>query len=117
MIPGMNPRQMQSMMKKMGIQQVDIPASRVIIQSEGKNYIIENPSVQRVNMMGQDTFQITGDVSEETHQAKLTITNEDIQTVRDQTQATREQAIQAITDAEGDLAQAILQLTEQNDEA
>ncbi len=113
MIPGMNPRQMQSMMKKMGIQQQEIPATRVIIQTESKNFIVNSPSVQRVNMMGQDTFQVSGDVSEEVLEQKITITDEDIQTVASQANVSEEKAKQAIESANGDLAQAILSLTEE----
>ncbi len=40
MIPGMNPRKMQQAMKKMGIQQVEIPATEVIIKTPEKEIII-----------------------------------------------------------------------------
>jgi NACalpha-BTF3-like transcription factor len=36
MIPGMNQRKMQQMMKKMGMQQVNIPAELVIIRTAEK---------------------------------------------------------------------------------
>ena len=37
MLPGMNPRKMQQMMKQMGIKQVEIEATEVIIKTEEKN--------------------------------------------------------------------------------
>ena len=63
MLPGLNPRKMQQMMKQLGIQQVDIPAIEVIIKTEEKDIIITNPSVAKVNMMGQETFQIAGEIT------------------------------------------------------
>jgi nascent polypeptide-associated complex subunit alpha len=65
MIPGVNPKQMQAMMKQMGISQVEIPSSRVIIEKDdGEKLIIANPSVVKIKMGGQESFQITGDISE-----------------------------------------------------
>ncbi len=48
MMPGMNPRKVQAMMKQMGIQQVEVPAIEVIIRTEDKEIIITNPSVQKL---------------------------------------------------------------------
>ena len=64
MFPGVNPRQMQQMMRKMGIAQVDLPAQEVIIRLPDKELVFPNPSVAKVNMMGQETFQLTGEFVE-----------------------------------------------------
>ena len=112
MIPGVNPRQMQQMMKKMGVKQEEIPAEEVIIKTREKNLIIRNPNVQKVQMMGQETIQITGDIEEEEQETTPEITEEDIQTVRDATGASREEAKEAIENTEGDLAKAIINLKE-----
>ena len=108
MIPGMNPRAMEQAMKKMGIKQEDIPASEVVIKSEGKDIVITNPKVVKVNMMGQDSFQITGNVEE--RNAAVEISEDDVKTVSAQTGVSEEQARQALEEADGDLAAAILQL-------
>jgi len=108
MFPGMNPRAMEQAMKKMGIKQVDIPASEVIIKSEGTDIIITNPKVTKVNMMGQDSFQITGSVEERS--AAVEISEDDVKTVSEQTGVSEEQAKQALEEANGDLAAAIMQL-------
>ena len=113
MMPGMNPRQMQQMMKQMGIQQVEIPATEVIIRTAEKDLIISHPSVQKVNMMGQETFQISGEVQEQEQSSSPEISDEDIKTVMEQAKVDRETALKAIDDANGDLAEAILML--QND--
>ncbi len=108
MFPGMNPRAMEQAMKKLGVRQQDIPASEVIIKSEGKDIIISNPRVLRVNMMGQESFQITGDVEE--LQASVEISEDDVKTVSEQAGVSEEEARDAIQNANGDLAAAILSL-------
>ena len=65
MLPGMNPQQMQKIMKQMGIQSSEINASRVIIECENENIIIEDPSVTEIKMQGQCSFQIAGTVKKE----------------------------------------------------
>ncbi len=109
MIPGINPRKMQQMMKQLGIQQVDIPATEVIIKTPEKTLLIRNPSVQKVNMMGQETFQIGGDVEEQSLSTP-DISEEDIHTVMEQTGVDRNTARNALEEAEGDLARAIISL-------
>ena len=112
MIPGMNPRKVAAMMKQMGVQQVDIPATEVIIRSEGKDFVIRNPSVAKVNMMGQETFQITGQIEERAISSEPEINQDDIKTVIQQTGASEEKAKEAIEKNDGDLAKAILGLKE-----
>lgn len=111
MIPGMNPRKVQQMMKQMGIQQVDVPASEVIIRSEGKDIIIQNPSVAKVNMMGQETFQISGEIHEQEHSTSPEISEEDVKTVMEQAHVNKETAQKTIEKCDGDLAEAILSLS------
>ena len=110
MIPGMNSRQMQQAMKRMGISQVDVDATEVIIKCPDKEIIITNPSVAKVNMMGQQTYQITGQEHEQAAETKPEINEEDVETVMAQANVSREQAIEAIEAANGDLAAAILSL-------
>ena len=71
-------------MKQLGIQQVEIPAIEVIIRTDKKNIIISNPSVAKVNMMGQENFQISGDVHEEELSSVPEISEEDVGTVMEQ---------------------------------
>ena len=116
MIPGMNPRKMQAMMKQMGIKQVDIPATEVIIKTEDKNIIITNPSVQKVNMMGNENFQISGEIHEQALETTPEISQDDIETVMAQTGKTFDQCKNAVEEAEGDLAEAIMGLSKQSEE-
>ena len=110
MFPGMNPRKMQQMMKQMGIQQQEIDATEVIIKTNDKELIIKNPSVAKVNMMGQETFQISGEIHEREISTAPSISQEDIQTVMEQASVDETTAKKAIEDSNGDLADAILSL-------
>ncbi len=110
MLPGMNPKQMQQVMKKMGMKQEEIPATEVIIKTPEKDIIIKDPQVSKINMMGQDSYQVSG--SEEVQEKDTTpdVTPEDISTIREQTGCTQDEAIEALVEADYDLAQAILHL-------
>lgn len=112
LIPGLNPKKMQQMMKKMGMQQVDIPATEVIIKTSDKELVITNPKVSKVNMMGQETFQVVGSVNERSKTPeKVEINEDDVKTVAEQAKVSLDEAKKAIEDANGDLAEAILNLT------
>ena len=109
MFGGLDPKKMQAMMKQMGIAQEEIDASRVIIEkTDNTKILIENPSVTKVKMQGQETFQIAGDISEETGEAE--VSEEDIQTVMEKTGVSKEKAKEAL-EKTGDLAEAILELS------
>lgn len=106
----MNPRKMQQMMKKMGMQQQEIPATEVIIKTEDKEIVITEPSVSKVNVMGQETFQISGDIHEREKTSAVEIAEDDIKTVMDQADCSEDEAQQALEESSGDLAEAILKL-------
>ena len=110
MLPGMNPRKMQQMMKRMGIQQTEIDAKEVIIRCEDKDIIITSPNVAKVNMMGQETFQVTGNVEEKPVSAVPEISEEDIKTVVEQANVSKEEAEEALKKHNGDIAATILEL-------
>ena len=110
MFPGMNPRKMQQMMKKMGMQQQEIPATEVIIKTEDKEIVITEPSVSKINMMGQETFQISGSIHERETSSEPEISEDDVKTVAEQANCSEEEAKQALEETSGDLAEAILKL-------
>ena len=103
MFPGINQKQVEGVMKRMVIKQENIDADEVIIKTSGKSIVIKRPSVVRVNMHGSESFQISGDVSEEFNE-------DDIKTVMEQTKCLREKAVKALNENNGDLAEAILSL-------
>ena len=108
MIPGMNPRQMRQAMKRMGIQQEDLEVKEIIMKLEDKELIFKNPQVAKVNMMGQETYQVVGEAEE--REIKEEISEEDIKTVMEQAKVSKEEAEKALNEYEGDLAEAILKL-------
>ena len=112
MIPGIDPRQMKQMMKKMGMQQQELNAKQVIIKLEDKELVFNDPQISIVKMMGQETYQLTGEFEERSLDTTPEINDEDIQTVMDQTSCTQEEAEKAIKESEGDLAEAIMKLSE-----
>ncbi len=109
MFPGLNPKKMQAVMKQMGIAQDEIPAERVVIEkTDGSKIIISEPSVTKIKMQGQESFQITGDISEES--GEVGVSEDDIKTVVEKTGCSEEQAKETL-EKTGDLAEAILELT------
>jgi nascent polypeptide-associated complex subunit alpha len=110
MMPGMNPTQMRKMMQRMGIQQQEIDAESVIIRTSDKEIIITNPSVTKVNMMGQENFQITGIVNERPIGPE--VSEDDIKTVMEQAGVDRDKALEALKDNGYDLAKAIMALAD-----
>jgi nascent polypeptide-associated complex subunit alpha len=111
MFGGLNPKKMQGMMKQLGIAQKEIPAEQVIIKKkDGGETIINNPSVVKINMQGQEMFQISGEVEEKSKE--VGISEEDIKTIVEQTNVSEEVARKTLEET-GDLAEAILKLSSQ----
>ncbi len=104
-----NPKQMEKMAKKMGMKMDEIEAEQVIIKTPDKDLVINNPSVSKVNMMGQENFQISGEVTEK---PRKPYTEDDVKMVMEKAGCTREYAEAALDDTNGDIAEAILKLKE-----
>ena len=105
-MPNINPREMEKMMKKLGMKQEQIDADEVVISCKHKKIIVKNPQVMKINMMGQESLQITGDMEEQEMEG---FTDEDIHIVMEQTGSSREKAKEAL-EKEKDIAAAILYL-------
>ena len=109
MFGGIDPKKMQAMMKQMGISQNEISAKRVIIEKEDDSkIIIENPSVTKIQMQGQESFQIAGEITEEN--AEVEISEDDINTIVEKTGCSEKKARETL-EKTGDLAEAILKLS------
>ncbi len=112
MMPGgMDPKKMQQMMRQMGIQSEDIPATKVTIETEGGKYIIGNPQVVQVTVQGQKSFQISGEVKFEEG-----ISGDDVKMVMEQAGCSEEEAKEALVKTKGDIAEAIVLLGEKGKE-
>jgi len=109
MFGGIDPKKMQAMMKQMGIKQDDIEALRVVIEKiDGSRVVIDNPSVTKIDMKGQESWQIVGDAREEAGNA---ISEEDIRLIMEKTGKGYDESKGALERNEGDIAQAIVELS------
>jgi nascent polypeptide-associated complex subunit alpha len=121
----MDSRNARRMMQRMGMQMNEVGnVTRVIIQSPGKEIVIEQPTVTSINVQGQKMYQVLGGkVVERVPQATATaspqvalapptvyVPEEDVLLVSQQAKVSMEVARKALVEADGDLAKAILKL-------
>jgi nascent polypeptide-associated complex subunit alpha len=109
MFPGMNANKMAGMMKKMGISQEQLPVNRVVFEMDDGNLVIEDPSVLKVKMQGQETYQVSGEAVEESTEA---FSDDDVAMVVEQTGKSDSEVKAALEESEGDIAEAIMALKE-----
>ncbi|MCS3924331.1 nascent polypeptide-associated complex protein [Methanosalsum natronophilum] len=108
---GMNPAKMKQMMKQMGINVEDIDdVQEVIIKTTEKDIVFDSPKVSIMTAQGTDTYQIVGKPKE--IQREIEIPEDDIRLVTEQTGKSHEEAHEALKEANGDLAEAIMKLSE-----
>lgn len=112
MIPGVNPKQMQAMMKRMGIAQKDLHATKVTFETPEGNLVINNPEVLEVKMQGSTTYQVSGEAIFSDEEQEEKYTEDDIEMVISQTQKSREEVINTLEKNDGDIAESIIQLKE-----
>ncbi|MFP4402268.1 MAG: nascent polypeptide-associated complex protein [Candidatus Nanoarchaeia archaeon] len=112
MIPGVNPRQMKAMMKQMGMSQNTLEATQVIIKTPTTSYVFDAPQVEKISMQGQVSFQVQGEFREVEEKAQISISQDDISMVAEQAHVSQERAKQALEEVNGDIAQAIVKLSE-----
>ncbi len=111
----MNDRQMKQAMKKMGIKQEVLDGvTEVIIRTKDKELVITDAEVICVEMGGSKSYQVSGAEQErplgsEGPSAPV-FPKEDIELVMSQTGCDMEKAVEALTAAEGQPAEAILKI-------
>jgi len=112
MLPrGMNPKQMNQMMRKLGINVKDIKnVQQVVIQTDTKKYVFDDAEVTIMEAQGQKTFQIVG--TPQIMAVKEEILEDDINLIVEQTGVSKEEAKKALEETKGDIAEAIMKLTE-----
>ncbi len=110
----MNPREARRMMQKMGLNMGAMPdVEEVIFKTSSKEIIVENPEVAVMEMQGQKIFQVTGErIIEKAVEKAVKIPEEDVQLVATQARVSPDQARAALEQTKGDLAQAILLLSQ-----
>lgn len=106
MMPNLDPKQMEQLMRKMGMSSKELSAKRVVIETEDEQKIIvSEPQVVEITMQGQKSYQISGKVSYQS-----SINEEDIKMVMEQANVSKDVAIDALKKSNGDIAEAILLL-------
>jgi nascent polypeptide-associated complex subunit alpha len=115
----MNPREQKRMMQRMGMNMDTVPdVQQVIIKTNEKDIVIDEPEVAILQVQGQKMYQVIGgQVSEQAPSKRPTaqvaqpmFSEEDVRLVADQTGKSLDKAKEALIECEGDLAKAILLL-------
>ena len=97
----MNPSQMQRMMKQLGIKTKELDCSKVVIETSSGKLIINHPQVIEMDMQGKKMYQVVGNAEE------VPFNEEDVEFVMEQANVSREEAVELLSKAEGDLAKAL----------
>jgi len=101
-------RETLRMLQRMGVSFENLEGvEEVVLKFKDKTIILKNPEVMVTKISGQKLYQIAA--SEEIEEKTEFVPNEeDIQLVMQQANATREEAINALKETEGDIASAIV---------
>ncbi len=105
-------RQLRRMLDKMGLDMNELKdVEEVVIKTNSKEIIVKNPTVAELKSQDSIIYQVVGADIEEKEREVPKFNEEDIMLVSQQAGVSKEVAIKALTDAQGDLARAILSLT------
>ena len=115
MMPNIDPRQLKSIMDKMGMKSTSIDAENVVIHCSDRDIVIDEPQVTMIEMQGSTSFQIAGSVRDVGKaQPRVEISDEDVRLVSEKTGVTNEEQIRAALQASnGNIAEAIIKLKEE----
>jgi len=105
----MNPKQMNQMMKRFGINVKEIEnVEKVVIQTDKTDIIFDDAEVTVMDAQGTRTYQVIG--KPRIVERKEGIPQEDIKLVMEQTGKSESEARKALEETKGDIAEAILKL-------
>jgi len=130
MIPGgpRNQRQMEMMMRRLGMKTEEVPdVEEVIVRTRSKEHVFRSPEVTILVVQGMRTYQVVGTPEVRPRTATPTAApsagtsaaapatpsgppEEDIRLVMEQANVSREEAIEALFQANGAPAEAILKI-------
>jgi nascent polypeptide-associated complex subunit alpha len=128
MIPGgpRNERQMQMMMRRLGMTTEEIPdVEEVIVRTKTKDHVFKSPEVTALTVQGVRTYQVVGTPEIRPRSSGALAPSgsspaappvpsgppdEDVRLVMDQAQVTRTEAIEALLQSDGAPAEAIMKL-------
>lgn len=102
-------RQMERAMRQMGVKMDELDGVReVVIKLADREIVLPNAQVVRTDMAGQRSYQVSGQEFE--RKPELELSDEDIKLVMEQAGVEREEAVRALKETNGDIAEAILKL-------
>ncbi|MCD6470908.1 nascent polypeptide-associated complex protein [Candidatus Bathyarchaeota archaeon] len=108
-----SPREAKRLMQRLGLNMKPMEVKEVILKTSDKEIMIEEPEVTVLEIQGQKIFQIAGGkISEKPIEKKIVIPEEDVHLVAQQANVSLEEARAALEQTGGDLAQAILLLSQ-----
>ena len=103
MIPNIDPKKMQAMLRQMGIEMEELEGvKRVIFEKEnGEKLVIDKPEVVKTTAKGRSSYQISGN--------EFSISNDDIEMVVSQVGISKSEALELLISSHGDIAEAIME--------
>ena len=105
MIPGMNPKQLEGMLKQMGMKMDNISATQVVIKTDDGDITINNPQVVKTTMKGQVVYQVSGNADE------AAFSEDDVKLVMEQSGIKDEEKVKkALQESNGEVVEAIMKL-------
>ena len=126
MIPGgRNPRQIETMMRRMGMSTEPVPGvEEVVVRTATKEHVFRAPEVTILTVQGVRTYQVVGTPEIRTRSATPAAPTpgagssagptappeEDIRLVMEQANVSREEAVEALLGSNGAPAEAILKI-------
>lgn len=102
-------RRMKKLMKQAGVKMDEIEAEEVVIKTPDEEMVFVNPDVSVISAGGQKTFQVMGKY---TTKRRKFISDEDVKMVTEKAGCTEKAARKALQETDGDIAKAILKLSE-----
>lgn len=101
-----NPNNMEKMMKQMGMDMDEVPATRVTVETkDGTELVFESPELNKIEVQGQTMFQLQGEYTEQDAGPD----QEDVELVMEKTGASEDDAVKALEEHD-DLTDAIMSL-------
>ncbi len=101
-----NPGNLEKAMKQMGMDVEELSVTRVTVETDdGRELVFESPTLNRMEVQGQEMFQLQGDYEERDAGADA----EDIELVMERADVSEDEARQALEEQD-DLTDAIMSL-------
>lgn len=116
MLPGISNRQARRFLQKLGLQMKEMEGVKEVVlrMVDGRELVVESPMVYQLTSKELSILNVVGRLTERKVEEEVTLSEEDVELVMQQTGASRDEAIQALIESDGDLAEAILKLQQKS---